>query len=82
MDIGIDSISFYTSNYYLDLIELAKARKIDINKFHIVTNKQANYNIDDYVIIMERVDIYSTNDRILQLSDGSLKEINLNLGSL
>lgn len=55
---------------------------VNINKFHIVTNKQANYNIDDYVKIMERVDIYSTNDRILQLSDGSLKEINLNFGSL
>lgn len=35
MDIGIDVISFYTSKYYLDLAELAKARQIDVNKFHI-----------------------------------------------
>lgn len=33
-NIGIDAIGFYTSNYYLDLTELAVARKIDVSKFH------------------------------------------------
>jgi len=33
--VGIDAISFYTSHYYLDLTELACARNIDINKFHV-----------------------------------------------
>lgn len=34
MKIGIDSISFYTSNYYLDLKTLAEARGVDFNKFY------------------------------------------------
>lgn len=33
--VGIDAMSFYTSHYYLDLTELARARNIDINKFHV-----------------------------------------------
>lgn len=33
--IGIDAISFYSSHYYLDLAELAQARGIDIEKFHV-----------------------------------------------
>lgn len=32
--VGIDAMSFYTSHYYLDLQVLAKARGVDINKFH------------------------------------------------
>jgi len=34
MNIGIDAISFYTSNYYLDLKTLAEARGTDFNKFY------------------------------------------------
>ena len=34
MKIGIDAISFYTSPYYLDLAELAKARHVDVNKYY------------------------------------------------
>jgi len=34
MNIGIDAISFYTSNYYLDLKTLAEARGADFNKFY------------------------------------------------
>lgn len=33
--VGIDDIVFYTSHYYLDLEVLAKARNIDIDKFHV-----------------------------------------------
>lgn len=32
--VGIDAISFFTSNYYLDLKTLAQARGIDVEKFH------------------------------------------------
>jgi hydroxymethylglutaryl-CoA synthase len=32
---GIDSISFYTSHYYLDLAALASAHGIDANKFYL-----------------------------------------------
>ncbi len=35
LKIGIDSISFYSSHYYLDLAELAQARGVDIDKFHV-----------------------------------------------
>ena len=34
-NIGVDAISFYVPNYYLDLTELAKGRLIDANKFNI-----------------------------------------------
>ena len=34
MSFGIDGISFYTSNYYIDLKVLADARKIDFTKFY------------------------------------------------
>jgi len=34
MKFGIDAISFYTSNYYIDLKTLADARKIDVAKFY------------------------------------------------
>jgi hydroxymethylglutaryl-CoA synthase len=34
MKIGIDRISFYTSNYYLDLKTLAEARSVDPNKYY------------------------------------------------
>ncbi len=33
MKVGIDAIGFYTSNYYLDMDILAKARGVDANKF-------------------------------------------------
>lgn len=33
MNIGIDAINFYTSSYYLELADLAKARQIDQHKF-------------------------------------------------
>ena len=32
--VGIDSIAFYTPNFYLDLADLAAARKLDVNKIH------------------------------------------------
>lgn len=34
MKVGIDSLSFYTSHYYLDLKDLASARGIDYAKFY------------------------------------------------
>lgn len=34
MKFGIDAISFYTSNYYMDLKTLAAARNIDVAKFY------------------------------------------------
>ncbi|EKE00772.1 MAG: hypothetical protein ACD_21C00280G0003, partial [uncultured bacterium] len=34
MKFGIDAISFYTSNYYIDLKTLAEARKVDPAKFY------------------------------------------------
>lgn len=33
--VGIDAMSFHTSHYYLNLAELARARDIDVNKFHV-----------------------------------------------
>lgn len=35
MNIGIDKIAFHVPNYYLDMTELAQARNVDPNKFHI-----------------------------------------------
>lgn len=34
MKVGIDALSFYSSNYYLDLEDLAKARNIEVGKFY------------------------------------------------
>lgn len=34
MKTGIDAISFYTSNYFLDLKTLGEARSVDFNKFY------------------------------------------------
>lgn len=33
--VGVDAIGFYTSNYFLDLANLAKARGIDADKFYV-----------------------------------------------
>lgn len=33
--VGIDTLGFYTSNYYLDLADLATARGIDADKFYV-----------------------------------------------
>lgn len=35
MNIGIDKIGFYSPNYYLDMVDLAKARNVDPNKYII-----------------------------------------------
>ena len=35
MNTGIDAISFYTSNYYLDLKTLGETRGVDPDKFYI-----------------------------------------------
>ncbi len=35
MNIGIDRISFYTSNYYVDLKTLAEARQVDSDKYYL-----------------------------------------------
>lgn len=35
IEVGIDKIGFYTSNYYLDVVDLAKARNVDPNKYLI-----------------------------------------------
>ncbi|MBN3562828.1 hydroxymethylglutaryl-CoA synthase [Aliamphritea spongicola] len=34
MSVGIDEISFYTSNYFLDLQQLAEVRDIDVDKYY------------------------------------------------
>lgn len=35
MQYGIDTLSFYTSHYYIDLAALASARNLDVNKFYV-----------------------------------------------
>ena len=35
MNVGIDQISFYVPNMYLDMTELAQARNVDPNKYLI-----------------------------------------------
>lgn len=35
MNIGIESLSFYTSRYYLDLKTLARARTVDVDKYYL-----------------------------------------------
>lgn len=35
MSVGIDEISFYTSNYYLDLRSLATAQQTDLEKYYV-----------------------------------------------
>ena len=35
MKIGIDRLSFYTSNYYVDLKTLADARSVDHEKYYV-----------------------------------------------
>jgi len=40
LKVGIDSMSFYTSHYYLNLQLLANARGIDVNKFHMGLGQQ------------------------------------------
>ncbi|MDR4262209.1 hydroxymethylglutaryl-CoA synthase, partial [Bacillus pacificus] len=35
MKVGIDDISFYTSNYYLDLRTLAEVHNIDVEKYYV-----------------------------------------------
>ncbi len=35
MDIGIDRISFYTSNYFVDLKTLASARSVEADKYYV-----------------------------------------------
>ncbi len=35
MNIGIDRLSFYTSNYFVDLKTLAKARSVDPDKYYV-----------------------------------------------
>ncbi len=35
LKVGIDTIAFYTSHYALDLESLAKARGVDVEKFHV-----------------------------------------------
>lgn len=35
MNVGIDKISFFVPPYYVDMTDLALAREVDPNKFHI-----------------------------------------------
>ena len=35
MNIGIDRISFYTSNYFVDLKTLAAARSVESDKYYV-----------------------------------------------
>lgn len=35
LKVGIDTLSFYTSHYTLDLAELAKARGVDVEKYYV-----------------------------------------------
>ncbi len=52
--VGIDVMGFYTPHYYLDLKVLAKARGIDVNKFHtgLGQKKMAVIPPDEDVVTM------------------------------
>lgn len=52
--VGIDAIAFYTPHYYLDLRVLAKARDVDVNKYHtgLGQEKMAVIPPDEDVVTM------------------------------
>jgi hydroxymethylglutaryl-CoA synthase len=52
--VGIDAIAFYTPHYYLDLRVLAKARGVDVNKYHtgLGQEKMAVIPPDEDVVTM------------------------------
>lgn len=54
MKIGIDKISFYVPNLYLDLNDLAKARNVDANKYTkgLLVNKMSIANFEEDIVSM------------------------------
>ena len=48
MAIGIDKLSFYTSEYVLDLVELAQQRGVDPNKYTIGIGQDKQSVIPNY----------------------------------
>ena len=54
MNVGIESISFYSSHYYIDLKTLATARNVDFNKYYkgIGQEKMAVPPPDEDVVTM------------------------------
>jgi len=73
MKIGIDRISFYTSNYFVDLKTLAEARSVDTNKYYtgIGQEKMGIPSPDEDIVTMGA----SAACRLLQ--DGELDDVEL-----
>ena len=71
--VGIDAIAFYTPHYYLDLRVLAKARGVDVNKYHtgLGQEKMAVIPPDEDVVTMAA----DAASRVLQ--DVNLNDIDL-----
>lgn len=40
LEVGIDAISFYTSNFFVDLAAIAHARNIDVDKYYVGIGQQ------------------------------------------
>jgi hydroxymethylglutaryl-CoA synthase len=68
MNFGIDSISFYTSNYYIDLKTLAEARKVDFTKFYDDLGQKkmaiAPPNEDSVTLAANALDVLLQNNNI------------------
>ncbi|HEX2549611.1 MAG TPA: hydroxymethylglutaryl-CoA synthase [Gammaproteobacteria bacterium] len=73
LKVGIDSLAFYTSHYALDLIELAKARKIDFEKFYVGLGqrKMAVTPPDEDIVTM------GANAALSALQDVNLSDVEL-----
>ena len=71
--VGIDAIAFYTPHYYLDLRVLAKARGVDVNKYHtgLGQEKMAVIPPDEDIVTMAA----DAASRVLQ--DVNLHDIDL-----
>ena len=71
--VGIDAIAFYTPHYYLDLRVLAKARGVDVNKYHtgLGQEKMAVIPPDEDVVTMAA----DAASRVLQ--DVNLNDVDL-----
>ena len=73
MNIGIDRLSFYTSNYYLDLKTLAAARSVDPDKYYlgIGQEKMSIPPPDEDVVTLAASAAYPL------MRDGELEEVEL-----
>jgi len=71
--VGIDSIGFYSSQYYLDLKILAEARGIDVNKFYVGLgqNKMAVLPPDEDIVTM------GANAALIALKDIDIDDIEM-----